>query len=106
MPAREHGAGISVDRVSTPEKVERRSLTIEQVAEELNVGQPLIRSLLRTGELRGIQIGGRGIWRVATTDIEDYVRRAYETTADRVAAGEIPDEEPSTELGAAANRLP
>ncbi|WP_343045051.1 hypothetical protein [Pseudarthrobacter oxydans] len=36
---------------------------MEQVAEELNVGQPLVRALLRSGELRGIQIGGRGIWK-------------------------------------------
>jgi excisionase family DNA binding protein len=72
----------------------RRFLTIEQVAEALNVGQPLVRALLRTGELRGIQIGGRGIWRVATTDVEDYISHAYQATADRIAAGEIPDEEP------------
>ncbi|MDR6417581.1 helix-turn-helix domain-containing protein [Pseudarthrobacter sulfonivorans] len=71
----------------------RRFLTIEQVAEELSVGQPLVRSLLRTGELRGIQIGGRGIWRVAATDVEDYITQAYKITAERIAAGEIPDDE-------------
>lgn len=76
----------------TPQ-VQRRFLTIEQVAEELNVGQPLVRALLRTGELRGIQIGGRGIWRVSTTDIEEYISQAYKTTAERIAAGEIPEEE-------------
>lgn len=38
----------------------RRFLAIEQVAEEHIVGQPLVRALLRTGEHRGIQIGGRG----------------------------------------------
>lgn len=37
-----------------------RFLTIEQVAEELNVRASQIRALLKTGELRGIQIGGRG----------------------------------------------
>ncbi|MDT0168905.1 helix-turn-helix domain-containing protein [Pseudarthrobacter sp. BRE9] len=73
--------------------MQRRFLTIEQVAEELNVGQPLVRALLRTGELRGIQIGGRGIWRVSTTDIEEYISQAYKTTAERIAAGEIPEEE-------------
>lgn len=38
----------------------RRFLAIEQVAERHIVGQPLVRALLRTGEHRGIQIGGRG----------------------------------------------
>lgn len=37
-----------------------RFLTIEQVADELNVGLPTVRMLLKSGELRGIQIGGRG----------------------------------------------
>lgn len=37
-----------------------RFLTIEQVAQELNVGEPLVRAMLKSGELRGIQIGGRG----------------------------------------------
>lgn len=75
----------------------RQFLTVEQVAEELNVGQPLVRSLLRTGELRGIQIGGRGIWRVSTTDVEDYISQAYKTTSDRITAGAVPDEEPEAD---------
>lgn len=75
------------------EDQKRRFLTIEQVAEELNVGVPMIRGLLRTGELRGIQIGGRGVWRVGTQDLEDYISRAYEVTAERIAAGEILEEE-------------
>jgi excisionase family DNA binding protein len=37
----------------------RRFLTIAQAAEELNVNQNQIRALIRTGELRGIQVGGR-----------------------------------------------
>jgi excisionase family DNA binding protein len=46
--------------VSEQPVTKRRFLTIEQVAEELNVGLPQVRTLLKTGELRGIQIGGRG----------------------------------------------
>lgn len=38
----------------------RRFLTIEQVADELNVGVPLIWAMLKSGELRGIRVGGRG----------------------------------------------
>lgn len=76
------------------DEVRRRFLTVEQVAEELNVGLPLVRNLLKTGELRGIQIGGRGLWRIGATDLEDYISLAYATTAEKIAAGELPDEEP------------
>ena len=70
----------------------RRFLTISQAAEELNVNQNQIRALLRTGELRGIQIGGRGLWRIGASDIEDYVAEAYRRTAELIAAGELHDE--------------
>lgn len=66
----------------------RRFLTIEQVAEELSVGTPLVRALLKSGELRGFQIGGRRLWRIGAEDIESYIREAYEQTAQRIASGE------------------
>lgn len=53
-----------------------RFLTVEQVAEELSVGPPLVRSLLKSGELRGIQIGGKGLWRMAAADLEAYIEDA------------------------------
>lgn len=65
-----------------------RFLTIDQVAEELNVGLPTVRMLLKSGELRGIQIGARGLWRVANADLDDYVAEAYRGTAEKIAAGE------------------
>jgi excisionase family DNA binding protein len=75
-----------------------RFLTIEQVAEELAVGAPTVRMLLKTGELRGIQIGGKGLWRVATKDLEDYIEQAYRVTAEKITAGElVADEEPRPE---------
>ncbi|GKV72995.1 helix-turn-helix domain-containing protein [Pseudarthrobacter sp. NCCP-2145] len=74
-----------------PEKP-RRFLTIEQAADELNVKTSLIRGLIKTGELRGIQVGGRGVWRIGANDIEDYIAEAYRRTAERIAAGELVDE--------------
>lgn len=44
----------------TEEPKKRRFLTTEQAAEELNVSSNQIRALLKTGELRAIQVGGRG----------------------------------------------
>ncbi|PTT60380.1 helix-turn-helix domain-containing protein [Arthrobacter sp. HMWF013] len=70
-----------------------RFLTIEQVAEDLAVGLPTVRQLLRTGELRGLQVGGRGLWRVASKDLEAYIERAYRVTAERIAAGEVADDD-------------
>lgn len=77
----------------TDEPTKHRFLTIAQAAEELNVNQNQIRALLSSGELRGIQVGGRGLWRIGANDIEDYIAEAYRRTADRIAAGELKDEE-------------
>lgn len=65
------------------------------MAEELAVGAPTVRQLLKTGELRGLQIGGRSMWRIAVKDLEDYIDQAYRATAERIAAGEVSDEEPA-----------
>lgn len=64
----------------------RRFLTIEQVAQELNVGEPLVRVMLKA-ELRGIQVGGRGAWRIGVKDVEDYIAEAYRKTAEGINAG-------------------
>jgi excisionase family DNA binding protein len=64
-------------------------LTLSQVREILNVGMPTIYALLSSGELRGLQLGGRRMWRVSEDDLADYLERAYKETEDRIAAGTI-----------------
>lgn len=82
----------------TDEPSPRRFLTIAQAADELNVNQNQIRALLRAGELRGIQVGGRGVWRIGAADIEDFIAEAYQRTAEHIAAGELKGEgEPESE---------
>ena len=76
----------------TDEPRPRRFLTISQAAEELNVNPNQIRALLSMGELRGIQVGGRGLWRIAVNDIEDYIAEAYRRTASRIASGDFRDD--------------
>lgn len=56
------------------------------------MNQNQIRALLSSGELRGIQVGGRGLWRIGASDIEDYIAEAYRRTAERTAAGELKDQ--------------
>lgn len=64
-------------------------LTLAQVTEILNVGMPALRSLLSSGELRGVQLGGRRMWRVSEDDLAAYLERAYKETQERIAAGNI-----------------
>lgn len=66
-----------------------RFLTLAQVAEELNVKQSLVQGLIKSGELRAFQLGGRGLWRIGRQDVEDYINHAYQRTANLIAAGEI-----------------
>lgn len=56
---------------------EERFLTVSDVAETLKVDPRVVRNLLATGELRGIQVGGRGLWRIEAVELEDYIARQY-----------------------------
>jgi excisionase family DNA binding protein len=76
----------------TEEPKTLRFLTITQAAEELNVNPNQIRALISAGDLRALQVGGRGVWRIGRQDIEDYIAEAYRRTAERIAAGELKDE--------------
>ena len=76
----------------TDQPKQPRFLTLAQVAEELNVKQSLVQGLIRTGELRAFQVGGRGMWRIGHQDVEDYIEHAYQRTAERIAAGELTDD--------------
>lgn len=75
----------------TDEPTKTRFLTLAQVADELNVKQSLVQGLIRAGELRAFQVGGRGMWRIGRQDVEDYIADAYQRTAERIAAGELED---------------
>ncbi len=66
-------------------------LTLEQVCEILNVKSPLVYALVRSGELRAAQFGGRGVWRVRESDLLAYIDAAFERTAERIASGQIPE---------------
>ncbi|HET7385245.1 MAG TPA: helix-turn-helix domain-containing protein [Nocardioidaceae bacterium] len=69
---------------------EPRFLTVPDVAEILATSAAQVKALIKRGDLRAIQIGGRNQWRVETVELEDYIRRMYER-ADHSGPGE-PDE--------------
>ena len=61
-----------------------RFLTLADVQEVLNISSPQAYSLVRSGELPAIQVGGRGQWRVEAVELEGYIARQYEATRAKV----------------------
>ena len=61
-------------------EIEQRFLTLDEVATFLGVSVPQVYSLVRSGELPAIKIGGRGVWRVDRRQLDDYVDRLHEET--------------------------
>lgn len=62
-----------------------RFLQLTDVAEVLNISSSQTYALVRNGDLKAIKIGGRGQWRVERTELEEFIRRAYEQTEEFVA---------------------
>ncbi|WP_084077116.1 helix-turn-helix domain-containing protein [Demequina sp. NBRC 110057] len=62
-----------------------RFLKIEDVQEVLNISSQQAYSLVRSGELAAIQVGGRGVWRVEETELEAYIERQYAASRARIA---------------------
>jgi excisionase family DNA binding protein len=61
-----------------------RFLTLADVAEVLNTSSAQVYALVRRGDLPAIKIGGRGQWRVESTQLESYIERAYAQTREFV----------------------
>jgi len=62
-----------------------RFLRLADVAEVLNISATQVYALVRSGELPAIKIGGRGQWRVETSELEGYIARMYDQTRDFVS---------------------
>ena len=72
-----------------------RFLTLTDVAEVLNTSSAQVYALVRRGDLPAIKIGGRGQWRVESTQLEEYIERMYDET--RTFVEEHPYEDSGTE---------
>lgn len=57
-----------------------RFLTLPDVAEILNTSIAQVTALVRRGELRALKLGGRGQWRVETSELEAFIERMYAET--------------------------
>ncbi|NHI19780.1 helix-turn-helix domain-containing protein [Phycicoccus endophyticus] len=73
----------------------RRFIPLTEVSEILDISAAQAYALVRSGELPAIKVGGRGQWRVETSELESYIARMYAQTRDVVATrGEQPPQEP------------
>lgn len=72
-----------------------RFLTLTEVGEELNCSMSQIYSLVRSGDLKGIQIGGRNQWRVERSKLEEYITAAYKRTAESLK--DLPPDPPESD---------
>jgi excisionase family DNA binding protein len=71
-----------------------RFIQLSDVSEILNISSTQAYALVRSGELAAIKVGGRGQWRVETSELENYIQRMYSETKTFVAAhpfGAAPD---------------
>lgn len=66
------------------ESNEPRFMTLRQVADLLKCTQGQVYSLVRSGDLQRIQIGGRNQWRVERSKLEEYIKQAYRRTAENL----------------------
>lgn len=62
-----------------------RFLTLADVAEQLQINAPAAYALVRSGELKAIQVGGRGQWRVEEKMLEQYIEERYAEASRMIA---------------------
>jgi excisionase family DNA binding protein len=79
--------------------MQRRFLTLTEVAETLNISAAQTYALVRTQQLRAIKIGGRGQYRVEASELEDYIARMYDETAQYLQAHPFGSDTESLEQG-------
>lgn len=77
-----------------------RYLKLEDVAAYLSVSVPQVYSLVRSGELPAIKLGGRGVWRVDRNKLDTFLDDLETKTAEWAKAHPLQKEkaEPSDEL--------
>lgn len=74
--------------VVNPKRPTSRFMTIQEVADDLATSKTQVIALIRSGDLLGIQVGGRKQWRVERSKLEEYIAEQYfRTQAGRGAAG-------------------
>lgn len=65
----------------------RQFITLDDVQVVLSISRSQAYALVRTGDLRALQIGGRGQWRVELTELDAYIERCYQAVGAETADG-------------------
>lgn len=68
----------------------RKFMPLEGVQEILSISRSQAYALVRSGELRAIQVGGRNQWRVSESELEAYIEHAYASTAKELGISPPP----------------
>ncbi len=63
-----------------------KMMTVEQVADRLQVNEQTVRRWLREGELAGVPFGGRTGWRVSEDDLRVFLDHQREKATKKLAA--------------------
>ncbi|HLS16044.1 MAG TPA: helix-turn-helix domain-containing protein [Beutenbergiaceae bacterium] len=71
--------------------MQQRFLSLADVTEVLQISMSQARALVRSGELKAIQIGGKGTWRVEDSELQAYIDRMYARTQERIEGGSLQD---------------
>ena len=79
-----------------------RFVPLTDVAETLAISAAQAYALVRRGDLRAIQVGGRGQWRVEIDQLEAYIQRQYAETERHAAEPVEPAGEHATPSPGAA----
>ncbi len=60
--------------------MEAEYYTVREVADRLKVHPQTLKDWLRSGELEGVNFGGRTGWRVTDAQLRDFVERRTQAT--------------------------
>ncbi len=60
--------------------MEAEYYTVKEVADRLKVHPQTLKDWLRSGELEGVNFGGRTGWRVTDAQLRDFVERRTQAT--------------------------
>ena len=63
----------------------QRFLTLAEVAETLNITLSAARSLVNSGERPAIQLGGKRMWRVEESVLEEFIQEQYAESRARLS---------------------
>lgn len=66
-----------------------RFMTLTDVCKALDVSSAIVYGLLRTGELPGIQVGPKKVWRVERAKFEEYIQGQYTLVREHIRRGEV-----------------